>query len=223
MRILVVEDDPRLSRQLAEAINGAGYLAIVSHDGEDALHRASTEAVSAIILDIGLPTLDGLSVLRRLRRDNNRTPVLLLTARSTWTERVDGIDAGADDYVTKPFHIEEVLARLRAVIRRSAGLASSLIEHGDLVLDERQSRVALRGVTLPLTKLEYRLLAYLMRNRGRLVAQAELIDHIYGDDAERDLNAIEALVVRLRKKVGAGTIETRRGFGYVIPDSAPSA
>lgn len=216
MRVLVVEDDPRLAADLARALNAAGYVVDRAADGETAWFRADTETYDAIVLDLGLPKLDGLSVLKRLRQGGNRTPVLVLTARGSWSERVEGIDAGADDYMPKPFHVEELLARLRAIVRRAAGHASSVHRLGDIVLDERQSRVTRRGGPVALTPLEYRLFAYLMRHRGRLVSQGELSEHIYAGEDGRDSNALEALVARLRKKLGPDVIETRRGFGYTI-------
>jgi DNA-binding response OmpR family regulator len=220
MRVLVVEDDPHLADDIARALSAAGYVVDRVRDGEEAWFRADTEDYAAIVLDLGLPKVDGLTVLKRLRQGGNRTPILVLTARGSWSERVEGIDAGADDYMPKPFRIEELLARLRAIMRRAVGLATSVHEIGDVVLDERQSRVSVRGTPASLTPLEYRLLAYLVRHRGRLVTQVELTDHIYAQDYPRDSNAIEALVARVRKKVGAATIETRRGFGYIVPGGA---
>lgn len=218
MRVLVVEDDARLAEDVAKALTAAGYVVDVARDGEDAWFRADTEDYAAIVLDLGLPKLDGLTVLKRLRQGGNRTPILVLTARGTWSERVEGIDAGADDYMPKPFRVEELLARLRAIVRRSVGLASSVHEIGDIVVDERQSRVSVRGAPADLTPLEYRLFAHLVRNRGRIVTQGELTNHIYAQDFARDSNAIEALIARIRKKLGSDVIETRRGFGYVVPN-----
>jgi DNA-binding response OmpR family regulator len=185
-------------------------------NGEEAWFRGDTEDYGAIVLDLGLPGMDGLSVLKRWRASGRHTPVLVLTARGTWAERVDGIDAGADDYLPKPFRMEELLARLRAIVRRTAGHASSLVEIGEVSLDERQMRVCVRGVPIGLSPLEYRLVAYLMLRRGRVVSQAELSENIYGQDDAHDSNAIEVLVGRVRKKLGTDLIETRRGFGYLV-------
>ncbi len=221
MRILLVEDDRRIGADVAQALTRAGYVVEISHDGEDAWFRGDTEDYDAVILDLGLPRMDGLSVLKRWRQNGRRMPVLILTARGNWSERVDGIDAGADDYLPKPFRMEELLARLRAIIRRSAGLASSVVEIGDVTLDERQMKVSVSGVPVALSPLEYRLLAYLMLHRGRVVPQHELEEHVRGADELRGSNALEVLVGRVRKKLGVDLIETRRGFGYVIPGSAP--
>ncbi|MES1148439.1 MAG: response regulator transcription factor, partial [Bradyrhizobium guangdongense] len=170
--------------------------------------------------DLGLPGMDGLAVLKRWRANGRRMPVLILTARGSWAERVDGIDAGADDYLPKPFRSEELLARLRAITRRSQGHATSVLSAGELALDERQMRVSLRGVPVALSQLEYRLVAYLLRHRGRVVPQHELDENVYGTGQERDSNALEVLVRRVRKKLGPDVIETRRGFGYTIPERA---
>lgn len=221
MRILLVEDDRRIGADVAQALTRAGYVVEISHDGEDAWFRGDTEDYDAVVLDLGLPRMDGLSVLKRWRQNGRRMPVLILTARGNWSERVDGIDAGADDYLPKPFRMEELLARLRAIIRRSAGLASSVVEIGDVTLDERQMKVSVSGVPVALSPLEYRLLAYLMLHRGRVVPQHELEEHVRGADELRGSNALEVLVGRVRKKLGVDLIETRRGFGYVIPGSAP--
>ncbi|MCW5771452.1 MAG: response regulator transcription factor [Rhodospirillaceae bacterium] len=221
MRILLVEDDPRIVADVEKALTAAGYVVEIARDGETAWFLGDTEDYAAIVLDLGLPKMDGLAVLKRWRENGRAIPVLVLTARGTWSERVEGIDAGADDYLPKPFQIEELLARLRAVIRRSAGRASSVVRIGALTLDERQMRVTLRGVPLALSPLEYRLLAYLAHNRGRVVPQMELLEHVYGQDREFDSNALEVLVGRLRRKIGGETIETRRGFGYILP--APPA
>lgn len=217
MRILLVEDDPRIVADARKALAAAGYLVETAADGETAWFLGDTEDYDAIVLDLGLPKMDGLAVLKRWRENGRTTPVLILTARGTWSERVEGIDAGADDYLPKPFQIEELLARLRAVIRRSAGRASSVLRIGDLTLDERQMRVSLRGVPVALSPLEYRLLAYLAHKRGSVVSQTELLEHVYGQDRAFDSNALEVLIGRLRRKIGADAIETRRGFGYLMP------
>lgn len=218
MRILIVEDEPRISESIAGALNGAGYTCDVSEDGEDAWFRGDTESYDLVILDLGLPKMDGLAVLKRWRASGRNMPVLVLTARGAWPERVEGIDAGADDYVAKPFRTEELLARVRALIRRAAGHGSAIIEAGSLTLDTRQMRILVGGQAVQTSPLEYRLVAYLMHHKGRVVPPHELIEHLYGDDDARNANALEALVMRLRKKLGADAIETRRGFGYVIAD-----
>lgn len=215
-RILVVEDDPAIAGDVMAALEASGYLPELSRDGKDAWFRGDTEDYAAAVLDLGLPGMDGMAVLKRWRANQRRFPVVVLTARGSWTERVEGIDAGADDYLAKPFHMEELLARLRSVLRRHAGLASSQIECGPVTLDERQMRLTLRGVPLALSTLEYRLISYLMRNRGRVVPQHELLEHIYAHDAEPDSNALEVLIGRVRRKLGVDLIETRRGFGYIV-------
>lgn len=224
MRILVVEDDKELNRQLCEALVGQGYVVDKAFDGEEGHFLGDTEPYDAVILDIGLPQMDGLSVLERWRTDGRKTPVLMLTARDRWSDKVAGIDAGADDYVTKPFHVEEVLARVRALIRRAAGHASSEITCGDLRLDTRTSKAMVNGTALKLTSLEFRLLAYLMHHKGEVVSRTELVEHLYDQDFDRDSNTIEVFVGRLRKKMGIDMIETIRGMGYRIsePGSAPA-
>ena len=217
MRVLLVEDDRKIAADVARALTAAGYVVETTSDGEEAWFRGDTEDYGAIILDLGLPKMDGLSVLKRWRSAGRRTPVLILTARGSWAERVDGIDAGADDYLPKPFRMEELLARLRSVIRRSVGQASSVVSLGDITLDERQMKVWVRGVPVALSPLEYRLAAYLVLHRGRVVSQQELSENVYGDD-EHDSNAIEVLIGRVRKKLGIGLIETRRGYGYMVPE-----
>ncbi len=217
-RVLLVEDDRRIATDVARVLEAAGYVVETVRDGEEAWFRGDTEDYAAVILDLGLPGLDGLSVLRRWRSNNRRMPVLILTARGAWAERVDGIDAGADDYLTKPFRMEELLARLRAIIRRSAGQASSVFAAGDVTLDERQRKVSVRGAPIALSPLEYRLVVYLLRHRGRVVSQQELEENVYGLNEEHDSNALEVLVGRVRKKLGSSVIETRRGFGYMIPE-----
>lgn len=219
MRVLLVEDDRRIASDLERAIAAAGYVVETVRDGEEAWFRGDTEDYGAIILDLGLPGMDGLAVLKRWRANDRHMPVLILTARGSWAERVDGIDAGADDYLPKPFRIEEVLARLRSIIRRSAGHASSVVSAGDISLDERQKKVSVRGVPVGLSPLEYRLVAYLLRNRGRVVSQHELDENVYGHGEEHDSNALEVLVRRVRKKLGPDLIETRRGFGYTVPET----
>ena len=216
MRILIVEDEVRIAQDLAEAINGGGYVAEIAADGEDAWFRGGTENYSAIILDLGLPKIDGLTILKRWRQEGVNTPVLVLTARGTWTDRVDGIDAGADDYLPKPFRMEEVMARIRALLRRSTGRAEPAISIGTIILDPRNRQVTVGGIQVMLTPLEFRLLNYLFHHRGRVVSQAELGENLYSHDSERDSNAIEALVGRLRKKLKTDIIETRRGFGYIV-------
>jgi DNA-binding response OmpR family regulator len=218
MRVLVVEDDRRIAADVSHVLRAAGYVVETVRDGEEAWFRGDTEDYGAIILDLGLPGMDGLSVLKRWRANGRRTPVLVLTARGSWAERVDGIDAGADDYLPKPFRMEELLARLRSIVRRSAGHASSVVNVGEISLDERQMKVSVRGVPVALSPLEYRLAAYLLLHRGRVVSQQELSENIYGQDDAHDSNAIEVLIGRVRKKVGTDLIETRRGFGYLVPE-----
>lgn len=218
MRLLIVEDEPRILSDIRTALGAAGYSCDSATDGEDAWFRGDTEPYDLIVLDLGLPGMDGLSVLKRWRAAGHKAPVIILTARGAWTERVEGIDAGADDYLTKPFRMEELVARVRALIRRSTGLGNALIESGDLILDTRQMRVTAGGAPVAVSPLEYRLIAYLMHHKGRIVPAGELIEHLYGDDDARDANALEALIMRLRKKLGATAIETRRGFGYLIAD-----
>ena len=212
MRILVVEDDQILNRQLTEALTGAEYVVDRAFDGEEGHFLGDTEPYDAVILDVGLPVMDGISVLERWRRDGRTMPVLILTARDRWS------DAGADDYVTKPFHVEEVLARMRALIRRAAGHASSEIHCGPVRLDTRASRVSLDGTPLKLTSHEYRLLDYLMHHQDQIVSRTELIEHLYDQDFDRDSNTIEVFVGRLRKKLGVDVIETVRGQGYRMSD-----
>jgi two-component system OmpR family response regulator len=220
MRILVVEDERRIAADIAAALKASGYAVDVVGDGEEAWFRGDTESYDAAILDLGLPKLDGLTLLKRWRAEGQRFPVLVLTARGAWTERVEGIDAGADDYLAKPFEMDELLARLRAVLRRSAGQAAPVLTSGPLSLDTRQMRVTLRGVPVALSPLEYRLIAYLMHHAGRVVPPTELAEHLYDIDNERDTNAIEVIVARLRRKLGTDLIETRRGFGYIMPEPA---
>lgn len=214
MRILVVEDDRDLNRQLCEALAGQGYVVDHAFDGEEGHFLGDTEPYDAAILDIGLPGLDGISVLEKWRASGRAMPVLILTARDRWSDKVAGIDAGADDYVTKPFHVEEVLARIRALIRRASGHASSEIVCGPVRLDTKSTKATVNGVSLKLTSHEFRLLSYLIHHMGEVVSRTELIEHMYDQDFDRDSNTIEVFVGRLRKKLGVDLIETVRGLGY---------
>jgi two-component system OmpR family response regulator len=220
LRILVVEDERVLSERLAAALTGAGYAVDRAADGARADFLGQTESYDAAILDLGLPKVDGLTVLRRWREAGVVFPVLILTARSSWTEKVQGIDGGADDYVVKPFRMEEVLARLRALIRRSSGQAAPELRCGAVALDPRTSRVTVDGVAVKLTSHEYRVLSYLMHHAGKVVSQAELTEHIYAQDADRDSNTVEVFVARLRRKLGSPLIETVRGLGYRVGSDA---
>lgn len=220
MRILIVEDEQKIADLIAEVLKGEGLVPEIARDGEEGWFLGSTESYAAAILDIGLPKRDGLSVLRNWRDEGLDMPVILLTARANWNERVEGIDAGADDYLGKPFQMEELVARLRALLRRSSGQKSTTLEAGPLRIDLRQMRVSLDGRPLKVTPLEYRLLNYLMHNRGKVIAQEELAENIYFRDQEPDSNAVEVLVGRLRRKIGGDVIETRRGFGYLIAEEA---
>ncbi len=226
MRVLLVEDEKRLAEDLVETLGAAGFVVDVAEDGKSAWFKGDTEDYDVVVLDLGLPQMDGLSVLKKWRAAGRSMPVLILTARGNWTERVDGIDAGADDYLVKPFQMEELLARLHAILRRSAGQATSVLTAGPVELDPRQMRVSVGGSPLALSPLEYRALHYLMHNRRRIVPQHELLEHIYGSDDGRETNALEALIGRLRRKLGTNIIETRRGFGYTISvegETAPEA
>ncbi len=218
MRLLVIEDDPDLNRQLVTALNDAGYAVDTAFDGEDGHYLGDTEPYDVVILDLGLPKRDGISILEQWRRDERAMPVLILTARDRWSDKVAGMDAGADDYVAKPFHLEEVLARVRALLRRSTGHASSEIECGTLRLDTKTARVTVDGSAIKLTSLEYRLLAYLMHHGGRVVSRTELVEHLYEQDFDRDSNTIEVFVGRLRKKIPSDYIRTVRGLGYCVAE-----
>lgn len=222
MRILLAEDDDRVAEGIVAALDAAGFIVERIADGEEAWFRGDTETWAAVILDLGLPGMDGLSVLRRWRAAGQRFPVLILTARGDWHERVEGIDAGADDYLPKPFRMEELMARLRALVRRSAGQASPVLRIGLLSLDTRRMQLSRDGVPVHLSPQEYRLVAYLMQHAGRVVPQLELTEQLYAQDFERDSNAVEVLVGRVRRKLGADLIQTRRGFGYLIEPDAPS-
>jgi len=218
MRILVVEDDTNLNRQLKDALTEAGYAVDVAFDGEEGHFLGDTEPYDAVVLDIGLPQMDGLSVLEEWRRAGRVMPVLLLTARDRWSDKVQGIDAGADDYVAKPFHMEEVLARLRALVRRAAGHASNEIVAGSVRLDARSGKVTVDGQSVKLTSHELRLLSYLMHHKGKVISRTELTEHLYDQDFDRDSNTIEVFVGRLRKKLPDDCIQTVRGLGYQIAE-----
>jgi two-component system OmpR family response regulator len=216
MRVLVVEDDKNLSRQIRDALTEAGYAVDVAFDGEEGHFLGDTEPYDAVVLDIGLPQMDGLSVLEEWRRAGKTVPVLLLTARDRWSDKVQGIDAGADDYVAKPFHMEEILARIRALVRRAAGHASNEITAGLVRLDVRAGKVTVDGQAIKLTSHELRLLSYLMHHKGEVVSRTELTEHLYDQDFDRDSNTIEVFVGRLRKKLPEECIRTVRGLGYQI-------
>lgn len=221
MRILLVEDETKIAHDIQKTLTAAGYLVEIVADGEEAWFLGDTEDYDAAILDLGLPSMDGISVLKKWRAADRRFPVLILTARGSWTERVEGMDAGADDYLPKPFQIEELLARLRAIVRRSTGQAAPTITIGAVTLDPRQMRLSVDGVPISLSPLEYRLVGYLMHHAGRVVPQLELTEHLYSQDYERDSNSVEVLVGRVRRKLGVKLIETRRGFGYIINERGP--
>ncbi|WP_154722355.1 response regulator transcription factor [Ciceribacter sp. T2.26MG-112.2] len=216
MRLLLIEDDPLIARDVTLHLERAGFVVVHESDGEAGWFTGDAEDFAAVILDLGLPGMDGLAVLKRWRAAGRRMPVLILTARGNWQERVEGIDAGADDYLTKPFQMAELLARLRAIIRRSAGQANPVLQIGDIAIDTRTNTVSRAGLPVDLTPLEYRCLAHLAHNRGRNVSQMELTEQLYAQDFERDSNSVEVLIGRLRKKLGKDAISTRRGYGYRI-------
>jgi len=218
MKVLVVEDDERIGDLLVDTLGRAGFVVEREREGEAGWFRGDAESFDAIILDLGLPGMDGMSILKRWRQGDRRTPVLVLTARGRWEEKVEAIEAGADDYVVKPFQMEELLARMRAIIRRSNGLASSRIKFGDYVLDSRLMLVTRDGVPVDLTPLELRLLTHLLHHRGEVVSQIALTEHLYDAATDRDPNSVEQLVARVRKRLGSNVIETRRGFGYVVAE-----
>lgn len=220
MRILVVEDDTDLREQLVDTLLSHGYAVDSAADGEEAHFLGDTEPYDAVILDLGLPIMDGASILRKWRKAERVFPVLILTARDTWSEKVDGLDAGADDYLTKPFNMEELLARLRALIRRSTGNASPMLECGDVVLDTRNSRVSEDGMPIKLTAQEFKLLDFMMHHKGEVVSRTMLTEHIYDQDFDRDSNTIEVFVNRIRKKLKSNIIHTVRGLGYRLEGEA---
>ncbi len=216
MRVLVVEDDESLSEQICQSLLDADYVVDVAHDGEEGHFLGDTEPYDAVILDLGLPVMDGRSILKKWRADGRTMPVMVLTARDSWTDKVEGLDAGADDYLTKPFIVEELLARLRALIRRSAGQSSSQLECGPVLLDTRSGRVTVGGRAVKLTAQEFKLLSYLMHHSGKVVSRTELTEHIYDQDFDRDSNTIEVFVNRIRKKLNVSVIHTVRGLGYQL-------
>ena len=216
MRILIVEDETELNRQLVDACKEAGYAVDTALDGEEGHFLGDTEPYDAVILDIGLPEMDGLTVLETWRKDGRNMPVLMLTARDRWSDKVAGIDAGADDYLAKPFHMEEMLARLRALIRRSSGHASSELACGDIVLDTRTSKVTYQDQPVKLTSHELRLLSYLLHHQGQVISRTELTEHLYDQDFDKDSNTIEVFIGRLRKKLNSDFVETVRGLGYRV-------
>jgi two-component system OmpR family response regulator len=218
MRVLLVEDDDRIAADAALALTEAGFVPVRERDGEKAWVTGGIGDFAAVVLDLGLPNVDGLTVLKRWREEGLKMPVLVLTARGGWMEKVEGINAGADDFLAKPFHVEELVARVRALTRRAAGLASSVHRIGDLLFDARQMHLTIRGHGVALTPNEFRAFNYLVTHRGRVVPPGELIEHIYGADSAVTTNALEALIRRIRSKVGTDCIETRRGFGYIVVD-----
>ncbi len=223
MRVLIVEDEPDLARQLQDGLAGAGYAVDYAPDGEEAHFLGDTEPYDAVILDLGLPVLDGVSVLEKWRKAGREMPVLILTARDSWSDKVAGLDAGADDYLAKPFKMEELLARLRALIRRSAGHASPELQCGPVRLDTRSGKVTVDGTAVRLTAQEFKLLSYLMHHAGEVISRTELTEHLYDQDFDRDSNTIEVFVNRVRKKLEVNIIATVRGMGYQLaePEAGP--
>lgn len=223
MRILVVEDDLTLAGQIADNLRDAGYTFDLAHDGEEAHFLGDTEPYDAVILDLGLPIMDGVSILKKWRADGRQMPVLILTARDSWTDKVEGLDAGADDYLAKPFIVEELLARMRALIRRSAGQTSPVLEVGPVRLDTRSGKLTVNGSSVRLTAQEFKLLSYLMHHQGKVVSRTELTEHIYDQDFDKDSNTIEVFVNRIRKKIEVPLIKTVRGLGYQIEEEETAA
>ncbi|WP_421994480.1 response regulator transcription factor [Reyranella sp.] len=223
MRVLVVEDEPALSLRLQRALEAAGFAVDVAHDGEDGWHLGETEPYDAIVLDLGLPRIDGVTVLKRWRDAGRSAPVLILTARGRWSEKMAGFDAGADDYMTKPFELDEVIYRVRALIRRAAGHAQPELSCGPLRLDSNAGRVTREGAPVPLTAQEFRILSYLMHHPGRVVSRTELMEHVYDRHFDADSNVLEVLLGRIRRKIGAELIRTVRGQGYRLTDRPDDA
>ena len=216
MRILVIEDNQEVAHQVKSALEQELFVVDVASDGEEGWFLGDTEPYDTAILDLALPKMDGLSLLQKWRQSGNQIPVLILTSRNTWREKVNGLRAGADDYLAKPFELEEVMARVEALIRRSSGHASPLLKCGRLQLEPVSARVTLDGAPVNLTALEYRALQYMMQKRGCVISKAELSEHIYGQDLERDSNVIEVLINHIRRKLDPALIETRRGLGYQL-------
>ena len=219
MKILMVEDEEKIATDVTTSLEAEGYVVDLCKDGEEAWFLGDTEDYDAVVLDLGLPKLDGLTILRRWRSENRAMPVIVLTARDNWTEKVEGINAGADDYLTKPFNIEELLARLRAVLRRTSGHASDFITMGDLQLDIKTQSIIVNNVPTQLTAMEFRLIRYFFYNQGRVIPASELLEHVYGENSLTNTNALEVLIARLRRKLGKDKIKTRRGQGYWMPDN----
>lgn len=222
MRVLVVEDEPALTLRLQQTLEAAGFAVDVSYDGEDGWHLGNTETYDSVVLDLGLPKMDGVTVLQRWREAGRSMPVLILTARSRWSEKMAGFNAGADDYMTKPFEMEEVVYRLRALIRRASGHAQPELVCGPMRLDTNTGRVTLDGMAIQLTAQEYRILSYLMHHPGRIISRTELMEHVYDRHFDSDSNVLEVLLGRIRKKVGSGMIQTVRGQGYILTASEAS-
>lgn len=218
MKVLVVEDDVQVARQLETALKNAGYVVEMAHDGEEGLYKGESESFDAVILDLGLPKVDGLTILQQWRAEQRNMPVIILTARDTWREKVSGLRAGADDYIAKPFETEEVLARIEALIRRTSGHASAILSCGPVQLDTTNNRVTCNNEPVEMTALELGMLSYLMHHQGDVISKTTLTEHIYEQDFDRDSNVIEVLVNRLRKKLGNTLIKTHRGLGYQLVD-----
>jgi two-component system, OmpR family, response regulator len=216
VKILVVEDNEKVAGSIALALRSNGYICEIAHDGENAWFLGSTETYAAIILDLGLPSVDGMTILRRWRKEGLATPILILSARGSWTERVDGIDAGADDYLPKPFEMAELISRVRAIMRRNSSIATTTIHIGELELDTKANQVSVGGIKINLTPLEFRLLHHLAANAGHVISQGALAEILYDHDHDRDTNAVEAAVSRIRKKLGGKLLQNKRGFGYYL-------
>lgn len=216
MKVLVIEDEPQINEQICQSVDESGWVSESSTDGIDALYRATSEEWDMIVLDLGLPKLDGLTVLKGIRDEGISTPIIILSARNSLSQRLDGLNAGADDYLTKPFEMAELITRIRVLIRRSSGSASNTIQAGDLMLDTRSSKIEWKGSSLNLTALEFKVFAYFIHNQKKVIPRIELIEHIYKQDFDRDSNTIDVIIGRLRKKTGSTVIQTIRGLGYKL-------